>query len=110
MLNCTVNSNTNYVPYQIHYNKLIFNNLKLKLNISTEEIKNKEKYKQAKYAKKMMKTRILVKYTKGDMVFVKSNFQDKIKLNRMVFLRLQEYLEAGITFILILLIKTVGFQ
>ncbi|KAG0440562.1 Pol polyprotein [Dictyocoela muelleri] len=77
-LNLTVNTNTNYAPYEIYYKSSIFKNFGRKINIDKEDIVKRACKKNEKYQMRQEKSRIPVNYKYGDKVYVKSFSKDKL--------------------------------
>ncbi|KAG0435035.1 hypothetical protein DMUE_4919, partial [Dictyocoela muelleri] len=77
-LNLTVNTNTNYAPYEIYYKSSIFRNFGRKINIDKEDIVKRASKKNEKYQMRQKNSRIRVNYKYGDKVYVKSFSQDKL--------------------------------
>ncbi|KAG0440361.1 hypothetical protein DMUE_1806 [Dictyocoela muelleri] len=71
-LDCSVNRNTNYYSYELHYGRSIFYNLNVDIEINLNEVKIKTKEKRIKHTKLIQKTRIPLKYKCGDKVFIKN--------------------------------------
>ncbi|KAG0419230.1 Pol polyprotein, partial [Dictyocoela muelleri] len=74
----TVNKNTGYAPYELYYEKSIFCNLDLDIDLNCNKVKNMTREKRKRLNNLMKKTEVPVNYKCGDKVFIKNHTHDKM--------------------------------
>ncbi|KAG0435936.1 Pol polyprotein [Dictyocoela muelleri] len=78
-LNCTANIQLGNAPYEIYFEKPIFKNHDMEINIARDEIKRINERRVRKYENEIKSKDLLVKFKIGDKVFTKTHSPDKIE-------------------------------
>ncbi|KAG0424369.1 Endogenous retrovirus group K member 11 Pol protein [Dictyocoela muelleri] len=78
-LNCTVNTTTEYSPYEIYFEKAIFENYLTNMRIDKDKIRLNIKKRRDKYETEMKRRYKMIKYSPVDNVYIRNNSQNKLE-------------------------------